>query len=266
MAKVNMKETEYYKSGKHLEQITMLRLKALDTHKKNFEIRIKTYSLNPKTCFKSNTALDYSKRKNKFCSHTCSATHNNSLRKPRAKLSKLKTSASMKKYRKENAKPPFTAIFHLCCHFCSDPFYSANKNKKTCSLQCQKDLQAKWLKTNRSHIKGNGQKSYMELSFAEWLNDNYSGRWYDEIHFYNKESKKHGWIDFVFPKEKLIIELDGSHHKKRKHLDDIRDEYLTRVRGYFVLRIPQSEYVKQTRLNEVCLLLNVVPPERVELP
>ena len=68
---------------------------------------------------------------------------------------------------------------------------------------------------------------------------------------------KNGWADFVFPSRRVIIELDGSHHKKRKELDAVRDKHLTEVRGYTVIRIPHSEYTKGTRIEEIKQLLGL---------
>ena len=122
---------------------------------------------------------------------------------------------------------------------------------------------------NRKKYKGNNSPSYMELSFRNWLlNNNFKENihgFLTEIHFYNKLYKKHGWIDFLFPKLKLIIELDGNHHRYRKELDTIRDNYLL-SKGYTVIRITHTEYTKRTRMNEICKLLGVVPYSRDSNP
>lgn len=46
-------------------------------HKKQYLNRQQNYYNNPTTCIKCNNILHYSKRKNKFCSHSCSATISN---------------------------------------------------------------------------------------------------------------------------------------------------------------------------------------------
>jgi very-short-patch-repair endonuclease len=68
---------------------------------------------------------------------------------------------------------------------------------------------------------------------------------------------KNGWADFVFVSRRLVIELDGNHHKTRKHLDEIRDDHLSTRRGYTVIRITHSEYVKQTRLKQIEHVLGI---------
>lgn len=53
-------------------------LKAIETIKLQKIKRIELYYNNPATCNYCNTVLSYDKRKNKFCSHTCSAIKANS--------------------------------------------------------------------------------------------------------------------------------------------------------------------------------------------
>ena len=64
---------------------------------------------------------------------------------------------------------------------------------------------------------------------------------------------------------KLIIELDGTQHRNTVMQDAMRDDYLISI-GYRVLRITHREYVKQTRIDEVKRLLNMVSQEEVESP
>lgn len=116
-----------------------------------------------------------------------------------------------------------------------------------------------WVRTNRDHLPGPHKRSWMEKEFANWLLHNYSERWFEQIYFWNEEIKRNGWLDFVFPKLKLIIELDGNHHAKRKQKDDTRDEYLSRVRGYKVVRITHREFVLKARIDEIAILLKERP-------
>lgn len=50
---------------------------SLDTVRKNKENRIIEYNKNPSRCNNCNSSLEYSKRNNKYCSSSCSATKNN---------------------------------------------------------------------------------------------------------------------------------------------------------------------------------------------
>jgi very-short-patch-repair endonuclease len=97
----------------------------------------------------------------------------------------------------------------------------------------------------------------MERTFVEWLEENGISKgiygYWDQVHFkHTPEGKtKNGWADFVFVSRRLIIELDGTHHKKRTHLDAVRDAHLSDCRGYKVIRITHTEYVKKMRLKEI---------------
>ena len=88
----------------------------------------------------------------------------------------------------------------------------------------------------------------MERTFVAWLESHgitkgIYGYW-DQVHFKHKPNNKvkNGWADFLFVSRRLIIELDGSHHKSRKHLDEVRDAHLSSRRGYQVIRITHAEY------------------------
>lgn len=52
-------------------------------------------------------------------------------------------------------------------------------------------------------------------------------------------------MDFVSLEKMLVIELDGGHHKKQKQQDSERDAWL-RKSGYEVMRIWNSEVMKNT--------------------
>jgi very-short-patch-repair endonuclease len=45
--------------------------------------------------------------------------------------------------------------------------------------------------------------------------------------------------DFVAPRQKLVIEIDGAGHARRRHGDARRDQYMRRL-GFRVLRIPSD--------------------------
>ncbi len=100
----------------------------------------------------------------------------------------------------------------------------------------------------------------MEKSFEMWIQKHglsYGLHGYlTEVHIYNKHTKKYGFLDFVFPRKHLVIELDGKQHLDldRKRLDQIRDENLE-ARGWRVLRISHKEYIKKSRVDEISRLL-----------
>ena len=101
---------------------------------------------------------------------------------------------------------------------------------------------------------GRGKKSNMELYFENWLFRNNIPGWESERHFWNDDLKKNYFVDFVFEKLKLIIELDGTQHRLTVVQDRIRDEWFAK-QGYCVKRIPIEEFKKgeweQTLLKQL---------------
>lgn len=197
-----------------------------------------------------------------FCSRSCAATFNNKERGSMSDETKIKISnkaierngVTYKQYRK-------------ICKMCSVTFWS-NTKRTFCSDECRNThssiRQTEWLKNNPDQFKkfrfgrSCNHQSYMEQSFELWLNglgivEGLHG-YLKEVHFFNKLLGKNGWIDFVFPAKRLIVELDGTHHRSRKELDDKRDEYLT-SRGWDIIRISQNEYRKGDKKKTLLSIL-----------
>jgi very-short-patch-repair endonuclease len=61
-------------------------------------------------------------------------------------------------------------------------------------------------------------------------------------------------VDFLAPKQKLVVEVDGPYHERRARADARRDRKLARL-GYRVLRIPAA--LVQQRLGEAVALVRV---------
>ena len=202
-----------------------------------------------------------------FCSSSCAAKFTNKGRISSIETNqKRKTTVLETKIRKGYILygPPCPKT--LVCSHCAREFRTL-KNLQYCSMLCKHQgigiRVSQWLSSHRSHLKGPTRKSYMEQTFEQWLQTNHIQRglkgYLDQVHFYNSTTKKNGWADYVFPQLRLIIELDGTHHIKRKHLDKVRDEYLT-SRGWKVVRITHREYVKKIRVDEIKQLLKIGPP------
>ena len=95
-----------------------------------------------------------------------------------------------------------------------------------------------------------------EPAYARWLTD-HSVPFRDEVRFKNVEQNKTYFADFVFDDIKLIIELDGSQHLKTIEADSFRDQYITRVYGYKVLRASHREYIAKSKQDHICDLLGI---------
>jgi very-short-patch-repair endonuclease len=99
-----------------------------------------------------------------------------------------------------------------------------------------------WLKNteNRKNL-GRHKRSWMELTFEIYLKENNITGWDTEVHFWNTVLRKNYFPDFIFENKKLIIELDGTQHRKTIEQDAIRDKWFS-DKGYRVIRIPHSEF------------------------
>jgi very-short-patch-repair endonuclease len=235
--------------------------KSLQTQAKNREELISKYLLQPNKCLHCDAIIPYLTRRNIFCSSSCSAAHTNI-----GRVMSEHTKQLISQTQKNKIRPVrIPKEYNLICVECNNEFTTIHKNNKTCSKRCKNIQNSKssseWLRLNRSHIKGPRIQSYLESSFEAWLISNNILRglhgYLTEVYFYNKLTKKNGWADFVFPKLKLIIELDGTHHVKRKHLDDIRDGYLS-SKGWKVVRISYKEYQSKCRVSEILQLLHII--------
>lgn len=93
-------------------------IKTAELQRKAKLLRIDNYNLNPGSCTYCESPLGYEKRKNKFCSHSCSAAYNNQ--------GKNRHGEKPKNY----------------CLECG----SETKNKKFCSVTCQqRHINSEWI-------------------------------------------------------------------------------------------------------------------------
>lgn len=99
-----------------------------------------------------------------------------------------------------------------------------------------------WLKNplNRKNL-GRHKRSWMELTFENYLKENNITRWNTEVHFWNDDLRKNYFPDFIFENKKLIIELDRTQHKNTVEQDNIRDKWFNN-KGYAVIRITHAEF------------------------
>lgn len=106
-------------------------------------------------------------------------------------------------------------------------------------------LQTEYLKKseNRKNL-GRHKRSWMELNFEFYLIENNITGWDTEVHFWSDELHKNYFPDFVFEDRKLIIELDGTQHRKSLEQDATRDKWFL-TKGYKVVRIDIEEFKKR---------------------
>jgi very-short-patch-repair endonuclease len=106
-------------------------------------------------------------------------------------------------------------------------------------------IRTEWLKNpqNRKNL-GRHKRSWMELIFEKYLSENNIIGWNTEVHFWNDQLQKNYFVDFLFDDKKLIIELDGTQHRKTVEKDKLRDNWFS-VKGYKVIRISIEEFKKR---------------------
>lgn len=143
-----MKDSEYYKSGKHSENARKNCEKARLTHQRQKQDRINKYNQNPNHCLECNAVLMYNEKHKKFCCVSCSATYNNRKRiesgwslseESRKKTSeKLKGNPSPLKGKTGVDTPAKSIkIFLTECRICGKKTYVTYKHKKrtTCGSE-----------------------------------------------------------------------------------------------------------------------------------
>lgn len=65
------------------------------------------------------------------------------------------------------------------------------------------------------------------------------------VHFRNQHAIGNYIVDFCAPRQKLIVELDGSQHLEQAEYDDERTRYLE-AHGYRVLRFWNNDVMNDT--------------------
>lgn len=190
----------------------------------------------------------------KFCDHSCSATYNTPRNPPRDQASRDRTSKSRK-----DRFAPYTKIKK--CTICGK--YHPRVGK-TCSDECKSILLSNSMKKkiqsgyNPNKHRGRHKRSWLELSFESWLQKNYpSLEFQTEKPFNRKDMTKTYFADFYFPSLNLIIELDGTQHKKTQVYDQERDQYISEIYDVEIIRISHSEYTKKEKLELIHMRLAV---------
>lgn len=230
MAKVNMKETDYYRSGRHRENYLNASKKGtLVASERAAAKRLalqEEYALVPSKCTNCQCPLDFSKRTNKFCGKSCAAKYNMLRRDKSVRQEQAKTL----KQTLLQQSPKYTKIF--LCEFCNR--YYEGEGRSVCFSEiCLFQSRSRASKKARETAKNRGtftgwQKRTKEPSYAEkyfislFEKENITG--------YVREYCVDKWfIDFAFVERKIAIEIDGKQHeyKERKESDEIKDNYLS---------------------------------------
>ena len=104
--------------------------------------------------------------------------------------------------------------------------------------------------------RGRHKRSYLEISFSNWLAQNFPSIIYKCEHSFKRfDTVKTYFADFYFPNQNLIIELDGTQHKNTVEYDNERDKYIMDNYNVQIIRLSHQEYQSKSRINEIKLLL-----------
>lgn len=203
-------------SKKLFETICELRIQRRDNKiLKTKEKLEEEYSQNKTLCKNCKTPLEFSKKGNIFCSHSCSAQISNLSRQPRTEESKKKTSNTMiGRIGKKGSNNKVSKVTFKNCKICNSSFYHRGHSpgRITCSRECNIIAST----SNRNYQNGSRKpmwyfnknqgkdvllESSWELKVAELL-DSMEITWIrpDPIKWIDSKNKSHLYYpDFYLP-------------------------------------------------------------------
>lgn len=101
----------------------------------------KNYYENPKKCIQCSSVISYEKRRNKFCSSSCSASFSNKNRVVKYSVEGLKSllESALINFKKTKRNKGVFKEYINTCNYCSKIFSTTykNKNNKNCSKKCK---------------------------------------------------------------------------------------------------------------------------------
>lgn len=240
---------------------------------KNNLKRIATYNDNPKLCFFCGKAILYKRRENKFCSKSCSASHNNRVRGPHSEETKKRISEktgeairALQESGHENIRP--AVIIEKSCPQCNKGFAvkMTRKGQIFCSLVCRVEAQAtdedrlrKAAELGRKNIVkqmkagkwkgwsgvGEGKRSYPEAYIESKLKE-------DGLNYEFQFQVGRYKVDFAFIDQKIALEVDGKQHLREKQLQsDRRKDAFLEESGWRVFRLPWESIKKEDGRDRV---------------
>jgi hypothetical protein len=217
MPKINMKETDYYKSGRHTENYKTALVAANEAGRIAKLNRISEYNKNPSLCTFCQSALPYEIRGNKFCNKSCAAKFNNKLRPvghesrvaQASKLSGIPISDDEREKRRQRGPSfKFSKIEFHNCGACGKVFYTRGwcKSRKSCgAYECKTHLSV----GRRTYVNGRRKIFYHynihqnEIVMLESSWEYNLALWMDERKIVWIRPKYIKWVDDRVNKERL---------------------------------------------------------------
>lgn len=120
------------------------------------------YCQHPKTCPECSKILDFAIRKNKFCSHQCSAKASNNSRKQNGFTLSVESRQKISKTLLGRVYPK--KIKSTLCQNCNTSFVVSDRRKKFCSSNCRLEFRTNIKNTLFSDIKV--YRAYSRFDFA----------------------------------------------------------------------------------------------------
>jgi hypothetical protein len=188
-------------SKKWLDQQYGKAVKGGEVTKQKWELIKEEYNKNPSRCSQCNRPLEYTKRNNKFCCKSCSATYSNQ-RRVVTEEQKRKTSKKLFQGNDKKRK----------CIECGSNFISKyRKHRTTCSDECLHSRLVKAGNKGGRQTASNGsvRRSKNEIHFAELCKEKFRNVLTNEPIF-------NGWdADVILENEKIAILWNGIWHYKQ---------------------------------------------------
>lgn len=197
-------------------------MKSAELLKKQKTQRIEEYDKNPKLCIQCNSPITYEKRRNKYCSHSCSAIVSN---KQRAENGWNHSEHTLKKLREHGlvygklAKPPASQKIKKTCEYCKSEFFVIPSKSKFrwCSKVCMISDPDRY-KNYGGYRRGSGYsksgyykgiycQSTYELCWVIWALDN--GIKFSRFDYTLKNETVKYVPDFILDDGITIVELKG---------------------------------------------------------
>lgn len=220
------------------------------------------YAQSPKHCAYCGVVMDYSMRRNKFCSQSCSAHNNNAQRK----ISNPSIYNKSRATRQQNLRSQYDLNPKTCVR-CEGSIAYHNRQKQFCSTQCTESYMAsrQAIQVSRLSIQSLSSKSkkgqtseLIRCTCAITGEVFYSPTWrkysdqviYDELKLYRNACKFTFGIGKQFPNSKLI-EQHGWYHPVTNPNGVSRDHKLSVTAG-FKLGVP-PEIMKHPANCEIML-------------
>lgn len=204
--------TTHTEEGK--EKLNLARMlsipKISESAKTNLDNKTIKYDANPSKCIQCNSILTYKMRKNKFCSHTCSAVHSNEIRDINGWS--MPASACITISEKISALTLKYSPVSICT-VCNKIF--KGKNKKSCSKECYHILNVlSGQKGGKASNLVRCKRSKAEIQLYELC------KTLDENIKHNSPLIDKWDSDIFLPKYNLAIMWNGPWHYKQMNLSN----------------------------------------------